>query len=1092
MFGTRLTPAISRTRTTGEGQNTAVISHRLIGRERELLELTTALQQAKRGSGGAIILAGPPGIGKTHLATELASVAQAEGVGVHWGRCWHGDVVPAFWPWTQVLRSMAAEQGDLGLLGAVLELIAPRSSTSTPGEATTLADGFVVLDQLASAVSAAAHTAPAAVVIDDLQWADASSLQAFAHVATTATCCRLLVVATLRSTDEANRAALAELARLAPRVEVAALSVEEVGELVELVLGEEPQEWLLDRVHDACGGNPFYIRAVAETARHGDADAFPASVRGVVLGQLAPLGESTGSLLAVASVLGHEFTTAALAANADADMPTILDAVASAERAGVVRTVSLGTRYAFVHDLVREAIYSALPARDRAAIHRRAATHLTDRGDELQVAARAHHALAALPLGDVADAVALARTAGDRARDQHAFDDAARWYRRAHDAAAADPAIGPRARAELLLAEGAALRSVVSPRAEDVLDEAAVAAHGMGDIELLKRVVVTWAYRHGGAIVFGPRLRPWVERALKAPPGDDVALHARVVGAAAIVASIGDPALAWERLGVAQEMAASAADDRACMDVTTAERTVFWFLAPPDRTWSERARSISDRMEALARQLRDPAALADAACWRLDVALRMGDLSTAEEALILLESVPFGPTVVAAIMGSVYRGSIAGLRADLSAMRAATAPARRLAAAIDVTDAPLAIMDVAHRYVFGRDDPVELQEALAAAASLADGQGPMALGSPLVQSAMAGLAAEAGDVERARELLPLDDSSPLGGGAVIAEFTGAFLAEVAAACALPNLADAIYRWLEPAAGQLMYKGGFWTVFGSADHFLGRCASVLGRVDDAERHFTAALAIEERVGAPHLRARTHLRLAELAVPGHEPRWEHHLEACLALCDQHDFTYLRSCAEALAEYRPQRRRAPSPGRGPNRMTREGDVWAVSFDDRTVRLRDAKGMRLLARLLTDPGHEIHVLELAGAPGLVRGDDGGPVLDAAAKDAYRHRLEDLAEDVEEARRNNDPERVARAEAEIDALTDQLAAAVGVGGRDRRAASQSERARVAATRNLRAAIQRAAEVHPSLGRHLERTIRTGTYCSYQPDPRVPADWTLG
>ena len=183
--------------------------------------------------------------------------------------------------------------------------------------------------------------------------------------------------------------------------------------------------------------------------------------------------------------------------------------------------------------------------------------------------------------------------------------------------------------------------------------------------------------------------------------------------------------------------------------------------------------------------------------------------------------------------------------------------------------------------------------------------------------------------------------------------------------------------------------------------------------------------------------------------------------------------------------------SGNRTANRMVREGDMWTVSFDARTVRLKEAKGMRLLARLLTDPGHEIHALDLIGAPSLIGADDGGPVLDGAAKDAYRRRLGDLAEDLEEARRNNDPERAARAEAEIDALTDQLAAAVGVGGRDRRAASQSERARVAATRNLRAVIERAADVHPSLGRHLQMTIRTGTYCSYQPDPRVPITWTL-
>ena len=274
-----------------------------------------------------------------------------------------------------------------------------------------------------------------------------------------------------------------------------------------MALGEQPDELLLDRVRDACGGNPFYIHAVAETARHGDADAFPASVRAVVLGQLATLDQSTRSLIAVASVLGHEFVTSALASIADVDVSTALDAIAHAERAGVLRALSFGTRYAFVHDLVREAIYSGLSAGERAAIHRRAAASMADHDDDFQVTARAHHALAALPLGDIADAVALATAAGNRARDRLAFDEAARWYRQAHDAASADSAIDPRTRAELLLCEGAALRSVLSPRAEDVLAEAAVAADALHDIELLQRVVVTWAYRHGGATMFRADLR---------------------------------------------------------------------------------------------------------------------------------------------------------------------------------------------------------------------------------------------------------------------------------------------------------------------------------------------------------------------------------------------------------------------------------------------------------------------------------------------------------------------------------------------------------------------------------------------------------
>ena len=117
------------------------------------------------------------------------------------------------------------------------------------------------------------------------------------------------------------------------------------------------------------------------------------------------------------------------------------------------------------------------------------------------------------------------------------------------------------------------------------------------------------------------------------------------------------------------------------------------------------------------------------------------------------------------------------------------------------------------------------------------------------------------------------------------------------------------------------------------------------------------------------------------------------------------------------------------------------------------------------------------------------GPLLDAAAKAAYRQRLADLRSDLAEAEAWNDPERAERSQTEIDALTRELAAATGLGGRDRTAGSAAERARVSVTRAIRAALARIAEQSPALGSHFEATIRTGTYCSYHPDPRAPIGW---
>ena len=115
--------------------------------------------------------------------------------------------------------------------------------------------------------------------------------------------------------------------------------------------------------------------------------------------------------------------------------------------------------------------------------------------------------------------------------------------------------------------------------------------------------------------------------------------------------------------------------------------------------------------------------------------------------------------------------------------------------------------------------------------------------------------------------------------------------------------------------------------------------------------------------------------------------------------------------------------------------------------------------------------------------------MLDEAAKHAYRERIAALEAEIEQARRWNDPERTARAEGELDALTRALAGALGLGGRDRRAASDSERARASVTKALRGAVRRLEDQHPELGRHLSLAVHTGTFCRYDPDARLPLTW---
>jgi hypothetical protein len=182
------------------------------------------------------------------------------------------------------------------------------------------------------------------------------------------------------------------------------------------------------------------------------------------------------------------------------------------------------------------------------------------------------------------------------------------------------------------------------------------------------------------------------------------------------------------------------------------------------------------------------------------------------------------------------------------------------------------------------------------------------------------------------------------------------------------------------------------------------------------------------------------------------------------------------------------------------REGDYWSLVFEGRTARLRDSKGLQYLARLLANPGRELHVLELVsggattldntGSRAISDAGDAGALLDPHAKAAYRRRLAEIDEDIQEAQALGDIGRAAQADSEREFLLKELTRAVGVGGRDRRAGAASERARSAVTRATRQALARLREHIPLLGDHLDRSIRTGAYCAYLPDT-VHVQWKL-
>jgi hypothetical protein len=206
------------------------------------------------------------------------------------------------------------------------------------------------------------------------------------------------------------------------------------------------------------------------------------------------------------------------------------------------------------------------------------------------------------------------------------------------------------------------------------------------------------------------------------------------------------------------------------------------------------------------------------------------------------------------------------------------------------------------------------------------------------------------------------------------------------------------------------------------------------------------------------------------------------------------------------------APAADGIENVFHRESDFWTLKYEGQVLRLRHGHGLVFAAYLLQHPNHEVHVVQLtnllngASPPEPVylshserlrlgmhisKGTDSSPLLDPSAKAAYRLRIEELRDELREAKSFSDIGRAEKAAQELEFLEAEISRAVGFGGRDRKHATETQRARVNVTNAIRALTAKIANDHPSLARYLRVTIRTGYFCAYNPDPRSAPHWTF-
>jgi DNA-binding SARP family transcriptional activator/tetratricopeptide (TPR) repeat protein len=443
----------------------------LVGRDDQLAALDGVLAGAGGGRGRVVLVAGEPGIGKTRLAEEAARRGAAAGMQVAWGRCHEGDGAPTLWPWTQVVRQLAAELGP-GQLAAMLgpsaawlgQLMPELAEPAGPPGPRPVADLGAARFQLNQAVAGLlrrlAEARPLLVVVDDLHWADVPSLSLLAFLAGELNDARLVVVGTYRDVEALPGRPLADtlgaLARepVVERIALGGLDRADVARLIGRTIGGRPAEPLVQAVADRCGGNPFFITELlrllqserglaAPDAAAAARREVPVGVRDVLRRRLARLPAQTSTVLTVAAVAGRGFDLDLIEAVTGLDDEPALDAAEAAVLAGlVIEDDRAAGRYRFAHALVRETIYEDISRARRARLHARVAGALVAvRGANPEPAAEmAYHCWQAAPVIGAARALPHLLRAGEQAAAQLAYEAADEQFARALELAGQLPA----------------------------------------------------------------------------------------------------------------------------------------------------------------------------------------------------------------------------------------------------------------------------------------------------------------------------------------------------------------------------------------------------------------------------------------------------------------------------------------------------------------------------------------------------------------------------------------------------------------------------------------------------------------------------
>ena len=844
-----------------------------VGREEAMAELETALEQAMNGHGRLVLLVGEPGIGKTRTAEELARRA-AGAAAVHTGRCYEGEGAPAFWPWVQVLRSCLDDAdparilADLGETARAALQLVPELADQLPGATSTANDSpeqtrFRLFEGVTTFLKASARIQPLVLVLDDLHWADKSSLLLLRFLAREMRDAAILIVGTYRDVGLTRHHPLAEMLgdlareRLQQRILLRGLAETDVARFVETAGGRSPARSVVAAIYEMTEGNPFFIGEIvqlllADAGRDRLADdaplavPLPQGVREAIGRRLSALTAECNSALTIASVIGREFGVTVLERVSGTPGDRLLEILEDAVAARIVNPIA-GTpgRYGFVHTLVRETLYEELSTVQRVRLHRQVGAvleeiHRANPGPHL--AEMAHHFFQGAPGGDVEKAIGYAVQAGEHALRLLAYDDAADQYARALQAVELAAPVDDQRLCDVLLRLGdARSRAGERDKARATFMQAAEAARRTGRADQLAQAALGFGGRAELGMPKDPALIVLLEEAIAALGDRDDNLRSRLLsrltGTAPYSESL-ERRDAFSREAV--ELARRAGDPETLVLAVGAR---CWALLGPDHVPERFA--LGSELVALAERTQSKTAAYVGHEYRASAMLALGDIAGVDREIEILDR------IARDLRQPIELWFVTWFRAGRALGDGRFDDARRL-----IDEARALGRRAQHPGTLLIENGLELflahehgrSEEFAVRFELFTEHYPWAERLLRLSSALS--LTELGREEDARvdfEVLAAQDFQDIQRD----EHWMMIMAQLAAVCS--DLADTrraamLYDLLTPFRDRVAVHDLLRVYSGAVVHYLGLLAATLGRFDLALEHFEEASAIHVRIGA----------------------------------------------------------------------------------------------------------------------------------------------------------------------------------------------------------------------------------------------------